>query len=78
MWPLVRQARYLGRYREIAQVLVGHGFGYIVEQLGLISLLSLPRRVVLRVPPSPPLSSAERLREALIALGPTFVKLGQA
>ncbi len=78
MWPLVRQARYLGRYREIAQVLVGHGFGYVVEQLGLLSLLSIPRRVVLRVPPTPPLSSAERLREALIALGPTFVKLGQA
>ncbi|NNJ11540.1 AarF/ABC1/UbiB kinase family protein [Chloroflexales bacterium ZM16-3] len=77
MWPLVRQARYLGRYREIAQVLVGHGFGYVVEQLGLLSLLSLPRRVVLRVPPTPPLSSAERLREALIALGPAFVKLGQ-
>ncbi|EFO80863.1 ABC-1 domain protein [Oscillochloris trichoides DG-6] len=78
MWPLVRQARYLGRYREIAQVLVGHGFGYVVEQLGLLSLLSIPRRVVMRVPPTPPLSSAERLREALIALGPTFVKLGQA
>lgn len=78
MWPLVRQARYLGRYREIAQVLVGYGFGYFVEQLGLLSLLSLPRRLVLRVPPAPPLSSAERLREALIALGPTFVKLGQA
>jgi ubiquinone biosynthesis protein len=78
MWPLVRQARYLGRYREIAQVLVHHGFGYLVEQLGLVSLLSLPRRVVLRVPPPQPVGTAARLREALIALGPTFVKLGQA
>ena len=78
MWPLVRQARYLGRYREIAQVLVGHGFGYLVEQLGLGSLLSLPRRVVLRVPPPTPLGTAARLREAFVALGPTFVKLGQA
>lgn len=78
MWPLVRQARYLGRYREIAQVLVHHGFGYVVTQLGLVSLLSLPRRVVLQVPPAPPLSTAARLREALITLGPTFVKLGQA
>lgn len=78
MWPLVRQARYLGRYREIAHVLVGHGFGYLVEQLGLASLLSLPRRWVLRSPPPPPLSTAARLREVLIALGPTFVKLGQA
>lgn len=78
MWPLVKQARYLGRYREIAQVLVGHGFGYLVEQLGLASLLSLPRRAVLRLPPPTPLGTAARLREALIALGPTFVKLGQA
>ncbi|PDW00544.1 ABC transporter [Candidatus Viridilinea mediisalina] len=77
MWPLVRQARYLGRYREIAQVLVGYGFGALVEQLGLLSLLSLPRRVVLRVPSAPPLGTAARLREALVALGPTFVKLGQ-
>ncbi|HMQ31982.1 MAG TPA: AarF/UbiB family protein, partial [Chloroflexaceae bacterium] len=78
MWPLVRQARYLGRYREIARVLVGHGFGALVEQLGLAPLLSLPRRVVLRVPPPAPLGTAGRLREALVALGPTFVKLGQA
>ncbi len=78
MWPLVRQARYLGRYREITQVLVGHGFGALVEQLGLVSLLSLPRRVVMRVPPPEPLGTAGRLREALVALGPTFVKLGQA
>jgi ubiquinone biosynthesis protein len=78
MWPLVKQARYLGRYREIAQVLVGHGFGYLVEQLGLVSLLSLPRRVVMRVPPPTPLGTAARLREALVALGPTFIKFGQA
>ena len=77
MWPLVRQARFLGRYREIAQVLGSQGFGYLIDQLGLISLLSLPRRVVLRVPPPTPLGSAVRLREALVALGPTFVKLGQ-
>ncbi len=78
MWPLVRQARYLGRYREIAQVLVGHGFGALVHQLGLRSLLSLPRRMILHVPPPTPLGTAARLREALVALGPTFVKLGQA
>lgn len=56
MWPLVRQARYLGRYREIAQVLVHHGFGYLVDQLGLSALLSLPRRVILRAPAPPPLA----------------------
>lgn len=76
MWPLVRQARYLRRYRQIAQVLVRHGFGYLVDQLGLGSLLSLPGRVF-RQPPPDPLSGPERLRHALAELGPTFVKLGQ-
>lgn len=76
MWPLVRQARYLGRYRQIAQVLGHYGFGYLVEQLGLTQLLSLPRRIV-RQPLPDPLSGPERLRLAMTALGPTFVKLGQ-
>jgi ubiquinone biosynthesis protein len=76
MWPLVRQARYLGRYRQIAQVLGHHGFGYLIEQLGLARLLSLPRRIVRRPVPDP-LGGPERLRRALTALGPTFVKLGQ-
>ncbi|MEN9937037.1 MAG: hypothetical protein RLZZ387_3616 [Chloroflexota bacterium] len=76
MWPLVRQARYLRRYRQIAQVLVRHGFGYLVDQLGLSSLLSLPGRLF-RVAPPDTISGPERLRHALTELGPTFVKLGQ-
>ena len=76
MWPLVRQARYLGRYRQIARVLGRHGFGYLIEQLGLTPLLSLPRRIVRR-PALDRLGGPERLCRALIDLGPTFVKLGQ-
>jgi ubiquinone biosynthesis protein len=77
MLPFARQALYLGRYRTIAQVLGHHGFGYMLEQLGLINLLSLPRRIILRGPPPPPVSVGERLRRALVDLGPTFIKLGQ-
>jgi ubiquinone biosynthesis protein len=77
MLPFVRQTRHLGRYRQIVQVLGHHGFGYLMEQLGVIALLSLPRRLVMRVPPTPPVGVAERLCQAFIELGPTFVKIGQ-
>ena len=77
MWPLVRQARNLGRYRQIAQVLTRYGFGYILEQIGLATLLSLPGRM-LRQRPASHLTGPQRLRMALTELGPTFVKLGQA
>jgi ubiquinone biosynthesis protein len=77
MLPFVRQTRHLGRYRQIVQVFAHHGFGYLMEQLGLVALLSLPRRLILRVPPTPPVGVAERLCQALVELGPTFVKIGQ-
>jgi len=76
MWPIVRQARYLGRYRQIAQVFWQYGFGYLLDQLGLTTLLSMPRRIMRRPAPDP-ISGPERLRLALTDLGPTFVKLGQ-
>jgi YihY family inner membrane protein len=37
--------RYLRRYRRIAEVLVRHGFGAIVAQLGLDQALDLRRRL---------------------------------
>ena len=70
--------RYLRRYRRIAEVLVRHGFGAIVAQLGLDQALDLRRRLA----PEPELpvtrkTAAVHLREALTDLGPTFIKLGQ-
>ena len=70
--------RYLKRYRSIAEVLVRHGFGAIVVQLGLDQALGLGRR------PPPDLEQpvtrktvAVHLREAIEELGPTFIKFGQ-
>lgn len=68
--------RHAGRYRSIAMALMHHGFGYMVEELGLYHLLSLPRRLVTQeVHTSRTLG--ERIRLVLEDLGPTFVKLGQ-
>ena len=44
--------RYLKRYRKIADVLVRHGFGALVTQLGLDQALDLRQRLA-RPPGSP-------------------------
>lgn len=83
MTPLLdinRNLRSLNRYREVLGVLVGHGFGQVLEQLNLDYYIELGRRFI-RLDPRkheierlpPPV----RLRMALEQLGPTFIKLGQ-
>ncbi|MGB9825150.1 MAG: ABC1 kinase family protein, partial [Desulfofundulus sp.] len=81
---LRKRYKHFARYREIANVLVRHGFGYLAHQLGLGEFLSLgrlykpgrqsdKRRLKVAERPSPP----ERLRLVLEELGPTFIKMGQ-
>lgn len=70
--------RHLRRYRQIAEVLVRHGFGAIVAQLDLDRHLDLPRRLLrVRPPPADEATPARHIRRALEELGGTFVKLGQ-
>lgn len=71
--------RNLQRYRQIINVLLGYGFGHVVERLDLGPYGDVSRRL-LRRPPGTPLEHlgfAVRLRMAFEELGPTFVKLGQ-
>ncbi len=68
----IRGVRHLRRFQQIAQILVRHGFGELVDLLGAVPPISsrlLRRRVITGTP--------QRLRMALEELGPTFVKLGQ-
>ena len=69
--------KHLRRYREIVRVLIRHGFGGLVDQLGLLPALSLPQRLLRRKAEGPPLSPSEHIRLAIEELGPTFIKLGQ-
>ncbi|MGF1467494.1 MAG: ABC1 kinase family protein [Sandaracinaceae bacterium] len=71
---LLDTVRDLGRLRQIVQVLIRHGFGEVVQRIGLGSLGSGraeeeqdggSRRL------------AVRIRAVLTELGPSFVKLGQ-
>jgi len=72
---LQRRYRHLRRYRRIAEVLLRHGFGYIVESMELQHLVPLRRRIQGEEPEHRPRGA--RLRAALEELGPTFIKLGQ-
>lgn len=73
-----KRIRHFNRYKEIATVLARHGFGLIIEEMGLTQLLSLPKRLITRTQDEiDPQTVGERLRQALEDLGPTFVKLGQ-
>ena len=72
-----RRYRHFHRYREVASVLLKHGFGDLVRRLGLHRYLRLWRyrsgeHGTEYIP-----TSCERVRLALEELGPAFVKLGQ-
>jgi len=71
---------YVKRYREIVDVMIRHGFGYLVDRFGLRPFRSLREKLFGPRPLKEQLlilSEAERLRLALEELGPTFIKFGQ-
>ncbi len=73
---MVARIRHTGRYREIAMALMRHGFGYMVEELELFQVLTLPRRWITHESLETK-TIGERIRHVLEDLGPTFIKLGQ-
>jgi ubiquinone biosynthesis protein len=77
--PFRRQYAEIARAREIAEVLIKNGLGFVVEQLGLARFLSVwrRRRVEGAASDASTLSVSERVRRTLEELGPTFIKIGQ-
>ena len=63
------------RLRQIFTVLAKHGYGHVIERLGLRDSRVLG--IILPTPSTKPASNPERLRHVLEELGPTFIKLGQ-
>lgn len=63
------RVRDLNRLREVATVLVKHGFGMLVAGVDVPGITTRPTTSTLPTP--------ERLVAAVQELGPTFVKLGQ-
>ncbi|MDI3340594.1 MAG: AarF/ABC1/UbiB kinase family protein [Sphaerobacter sp.] len=65
------------RYTQIIAVLSRHGLSWLIDQLGLDSLIPVVRGRFRRAAPAPQHSQPEHLRLALEELGTTFIKLGQ-
>jgi len=78
-WEALDTPGELGRLRDIAAVLIRHGFGDVVQRIGMAAALERAGKVLGRTVPREParLSTPARVRCALEELGPTFVKLGQ-
>jgi len=65
------------RYQEIITVFAKHGFGLIIDQLGIFDYLKMRKHGTDEEVPISKRSIGERLRIPLEELGPTFVKVGQ-
>jgi ubiquinone biosynthesis protein len=68
---------HLNRYRQIAEVLLQHGLGYLVSAFGLERFVPFRREISRYTRPGSHYTKPERLRLAFEELGPTFIKLGQ-
>jgi ubiquinone biosynthesis protein len=74
-----RLLRNLSRTSEIVTVFLNHGFGDLVDRIGLRNFWYRWRRLFSRKPAEPVrhLKLVERLRLTLESLGPTYIKFGQ-
>lgn len=74
---MTKTYKHIRRYKEILNVLVKYGFGFIIEKIGLLQKLSQRKMFPKTLKDIEKLSHAQRLRLAFEELGPTFIKLGQ-
>ncbi len=82
VFKIKKQIRNVSRLGQIATTLARHGFGSLVEELGLEAVL--PHEIIRKIRraaeatiSTEPKGVHIRFRQALEELGPTFVKLGQ-
>lgn len=70
--------RRLKRYRQIINVLIRNGFGYVVQKTGVLNLFFKDKDVLKNeLKAKEGLSAPQRARKVLEELGPTFIKIGQ-
>ncbi|NMG83239.1 MAG: AarF/ABC1/UbiB kinase family protein [Methanosarcinales archaeon] len=76
VWRIDKQYKHAQRYKEITEILIKNGLGYLLDRFNLHPYQKL-KRVIRRKKIVPSTDEAERLRKSLEELGPTFIKFGQ-
>lgn len=75
---ITRNIRHARRYRQISRVFMRHGLGFFIRRLGLEKLVPKSSFYSLQTCElEPNYCVAEKLKDSLTELGPTFVKFGQ-
>ncbi|MFW5996077.1 MAG: ABC1 kinase family protein [Halanaerobiaceae bacterium] len=74
---LPRQYRHFKRYRDIAQILLKNGLGFLIEKLDLGKFLPFKQRFQSDKGELNQNTIAVRLKKVLQELGPAYIKLGQ-
>ncbi|BBP03943.1 putative protein kinase UbiB [Sulfuriferula plumbiphila] len=79
LWETIGVVRDLPRLHEIATIMIRYGWGDMVRALGIGTILERAGRILHWQTTSEidQLEPAVRIRLAMEALGPTFIKLGQ-
>ncbi len=77
--PLITAPKdaHIRRYRQIAEVLTRHGFGYLTGLLGLERFLPFHQELLGESSGSAAITPPQHIRIACEELGVTFIKLGQ-
>lgn len=72
----IEHISHLPRYREVANILIKHGFGWVFDRLPIQKPYGKKKFSMLDKELRAP-STARRFRTALEELGPTYIKIGQ-
>ncbi len=74
---VMKKYEHFQRYREISQIFIKNGLGFLLEYFELTRFVPLKKRISDESEEISRASLPSRLRKVLEELGPTYVKLGQ-
>lgn len=69
--------QHIKRYRQIVNIFIKYGFGYLMDKIGIINILPAGKMLYKNKQDYKKLTIPQKIKLMLEELGPTFIKLGQ-